>query len=159
VHPPAPTIRPARPDESAQLTALAVRSKAHWGYDDAFMRAALPELTIAPDLIARATVNVAERAGDLVGVYVLSLEDGGPTLRDLWVNPPAIGTGVGSALWRHMLLEARRLGYAAVRIESDPNAEAFYVRKGARRVGVVLSTVVAGRELPLMTVDVPGAPG
>ena len=121
------------------------------------MRAATPDLTIAPDLIARATAYVAERAGDLVGVYVLSIEGGQPTLRDLWVDPPAIGTGVGSALWRHMLSEARRLGHAAVRIESDPHAEAFYAKMGARRVGFVASTVVPGRELPLMIADTSGA--
>jgi hypothetical protein len=30
-------IRPARSDESARLTAIALRSKAHWGYSAEFM--------------------------------------------------------------------------------------------------------------------------
>jgi hypothetical protein len=34
-------IRDARPDEAALLSDLAMRSKAHWGYD---------ELTFTPDL-------------------------------------------------------------------------------------------------------------
>jgi hypothetical protein len=32
-------IRPARPDEATDLSALAMRSKAYWGYDDDFLRA------------------------------------------------------------------------------------------------------------------------
>jgi hypothetical protein len=37
-------IRPAQADEVEALTALALRSKAHWGYDDAFMEACRAEL-------------------------------------------------------------------------------------------------------------------
>jgi hypothetical protein len=32
-----PNIRHARPGEAGVLSALAVRSKAHWGYDGAFL--------------------------------------------------------------------------------------------------------------------------
>src|ERR1700744_1513825 len=41
-----PTIRAARPGEAATLTELAMRSKAHWGYDPAFMTRLRPILTI-----------------------------------------------------------------------------------------------------------------
>ena len=30
-------LRPARPGEAAALSDLALRSKAHWGYDQAFL--------------------------------------------------------------------------------------------------------------------------
>ena len=32
-------LRPARPEEGAELIELCLRSKAVWGYDDAFMAA------------------------------------------------------------------------------------------------------------------------
>jgi ribosomal protein S18 acetylase RimI-like enzyme len=154
--PPTPTIlvRRARPDEADLLTALVLRSKAHWGYDAAFMSAAVPELTLTPDLVDRWPTYVAEAAGEVVGLYILSVEDGVPTLRDLWVEPRAIGTGVGSTLWRHMLGEARAHRYAAVRIESDPYAEGFYAKMGALRIGEVRSKIIEGRVLPLMEVEV-----
>ena len=41
-------LRPARPDEADLLTELCLRSKAVWGYDDAFMRACRAELTLSP---------------------------------------------------------------------------------------------------------------
>ena len=36
-------IRRADPGEAPALTALTIRSKAYWGYDDAFMTAAFPD--------------------------------------------------------------------------------------------------------------------
>jgi hypothetical protein len=39
-----------------------------------------------------------------------------------------------------------------VRIQSEPNAEGFYVKMGARRIGSVESSVMKGRLLPLMEV-------
>lgn len=145
-------VRPARPDEAAALTALAMRSKAHWGYDAAFMERAAPDLRIAPEVIQDGTAFVAENGASVMGFCLLAVVDGVTTLRDLWVDPPAIGTGVGKELWSHMLEQARRLGYVTVRITSEPNAEGFYVKMGARRVGSVESTVVKGRMLPVMEV-------
>jgi GNAT superfamily N-acetyltransferase len=142
------------------------------------MRRASPELTISPALVEQASTFVAEMNGAVVGVYILCADEGSRTLaesgpdrergsrtlggsgpdrergllRDLWVDPAAIGTGVGTLLWRHMLGEARRLAYRVVRIESDPNAEGFYLKMGARRVGAIASTVLEGRTLPLLEV-------
>jgi GNAT superfamily N-acetyltransferase len=144
------TLRPALPADAAELTALAIRSKAHWGYDAAFMALAVPDLQITQELLAGATAFVAESGANALGFYVLAVGDGAPVLRDLWVEPAAIGKGVGTHLWSHMLEQARRLGYRTVRITSEPNAEAFYAKMGARRVGSVESSVVEGRMLPLM---------
>jgi GNAT superfamily N-acetyltransferase len=148
------TIRRALPAEAALLTALALRSKAHWGYDEAFLRLVMPALILPADAIAEGAVYAAERAGVLVGYYALMEEGGAPTLRDLWVEPSAIGTGVGALLWRHMLGVASAAGFRAVRLESDPYAEGFYTRMGARRIGTVTSPVT-GRLLPLMEVAIP----
>jgi GNAT superfamily N-acetyltransferase len=145
-------VRAALPSEAATLTALAIRSKAHWGYDAAFMERAAADLEITPEVIEGATAFVVESGTEVVGFYVLAVADGLPMLRDLWVEPVAIGTGVGSRLWMHMLGQARRLGYPTVRIQSEPNAEGFYVKMGARRVGSVESSVVKGRMLPLMEI-------
>ena len=147
-------IRRARPDEAAALTALSFRSKRHWGYDDAFMAAALPDMQIAPDLLACAIAVVAERGPELLGFYILAALPEGPTLRDLWVEPAAIGTGIGKRLWEHMLVSARDEAFRTVRIVSDPNAAGFYAKMGARRAGEAASCVVPGRLLPVFEVDV-----
>jgi GNAT superfamily N-acetyltransferase len=150
---PETSIRAAHPGEVGALTALAVRSKAHWGYDAAFMQGVLPELTVTTATLDEHAVFVAEHPRGIAGFYVLGLEEGVPTLRDLWIDPPAMGLGVGRQLWAHMLQQARARGYRTVRIDSDPNAEGFYLKMGARRVGQVESKVVKGRFLPVLAVD------
>ena len=47
-------VRPAKPGESQTLTALCVRSKAHWGYDAAFMKLSAAALNVNEDDIAEA---------------------------------------------------------------------------------------------------------
>jgi GNAT superfamily N-acetyltransferase len=145
-------VRRALPDEAAKLTALAIRSKEYWAYDAAFMERAALDLEITTQLIEDAAAFVAESGMDVLGFYVLASADGVPMLRDLWVEPVAIGTGVGARLWAHMLERARLLGYRTVRIQSEPNAEGFYLKMDARRVGFAESTVVKGRMLPLMEI-------
>jgi GNAT superfamily N-acetyltransferase len=147
-------IRRAHPSEAALLTALAIRSKAHWGYDAAFMERAAVDLEITAELLERATAFVAQGDLDVLGFYVLTLENGPPTLRDLWIDPVAIGKGLGRRLWTHMLGEARSLAYPVVRIVSEPNAQEFYAKMGARTVGSVESPIVKGRMLPLMEMDI-----
>jgi GNAT superfamily N-acetyltransferase len=149
-------IRPARTDEAAALTELVLRSKAHWGYGAEFLEACRAELTIRPDDIRRRRVVVAEDTDSAV-VGVASLEGSAPegSLGLCFVEPAAIGRGVGRALYFHVTRAARELGFARLTIEADPNAEPFYRRLGARPVGRTASGSLAGRELPLLEVRLP----
>lgn len=45
---------------------------------------------------------------------------------------------------------ARALGLSSLLIDADPNAEGFYLRMGAERVGEVPSGSISGRMLPLL---------
>ena len=143
-------IRPARPGEEDALSALARRSKAHWGYDPAFLAACRAELTVTPAQAASGRVKVYEDRGRALGFYLLELRGRGADVPMFFVEPAAIGRGVGRALWAHLVGEARRLGLDKVTIESDPNAEGFYQAMGARRVGSVASGSIPGRSLPLL---------
>ncbi len=86
-----------------------------------------------------------------VGFYVLTNEPDGPHLDHLWILPSSMQRGIGRALFEHAASEANRLGFRSMKIEADPNAEAFYKRMGAVRVGTTASeTCGERRELPLM---------
>jgi hypothetical protein len=62
-----------------------------------------------------------------------------------------MGRGFGRALFRRVGEQAKALGLAAFEIEADPNAEAFYLHMGAKRVGTRVSKIEgARRELPLL---------
>ena len=143
-------IRPARPDEAAALSALAVRAKGHWGYDAAFLDACRADLAVTPDEIAAGTIVVATRDGAPCGFYQLLVAGESAELADLWVDPTAIGGGVGRALWQHAVAAARARGCRELRVQSDPHAEGFYRAMGAERIGTKPSTVFPGKELPLL---------
>jgi GNAT superfamily N-acetyltransferase len=136
-----------------------MRSKAHWGYDDAFMAACRDELTMQPSFIPRIDVAEAD-AGRVVGM--VRLEPPGPSgrlsgegvLEDLFVEPDAIGTGVGRLLIEHVRERARAEGMTSLSIDADPNAEAFYLAMGAERAGETPSQSIPGRVLPLLRLSV-----
>lgn len=146
-------IRAGRAEEAAALTELVLRSKAHWGYDAEFLDACRAELTIRPEEVEHLRIVVAEDA-DLGIVGVASLEGTAPEgcLGLCFVEPRAIGRGVGRALYLHVMGAARQLGFTRITIEADPNAEPFYRTMGARLVGRVPSGSIPGRELPLFDV-------
>jgi GNAT superfamily N-acetyltransferase len=152
--PPCIRVRRARPGEAAVLTALNHRSKAVWGYDDDFMRRAARDLTLTPSDIRCGRVFVAVCGGGLCGVLALSPPGDPPELNQLFVAPEWMRRGVGERLMRHALRVARRWGWRAFAIASDPDAVAFYARMGAQPVGEVPSIVGGGRMLPLLRMPV-----
>jgi GNAT superfamily N-acetyltransferase len=147
----ASAIRRAYPAEAEVLSALALRSKAHWGYDADFLAACRDDLTLSPDDIANSTVYVCDGADGPSGYYRLVLQDDGVAELDaLFVEPAAMGQGVGRRLWRHAVATAGNLGCSEMIWQSDPQAEGFYLAMGAQRAGESESTVMPGRMLPLM---------
>ena len=76
----------------------------------------------------------------------------------MFVDPGWIGRGIGRQLMAHMREVARQRGVTNVVVDSDPNAEAFYVRIGAKRVGTTPSGSIAGRFLTQLAFDIGQAP-
>jgi len=144
------SVRSARVGESQSLTALCVRSKAHWGYDEAFMRLSQASLTVSEAEIVERRVLVAERQGLVFGVARVE-PDG--ELGLLFVDPRTINRGVGRALFEAAVALARRLGAKRMAILADPNAAPFYERMGARLVSQAPSDAIPGRMLPLYEYD------
>ncbi|MEE1941706.1 GNAT family N-acetyltransferase [Streptomyces sp. TRM 70361] len=147
-------IRPARAAEAAALTDLALRSKAHWGYDAAFLDACRDELTVAADEVVRRRATVADRDGRVLGFTTLEGEPPVGVLGMMFVEPRAIGQGIGRLLFRHTVTAARELGFARLTIDADPHAEPFYRAMGAVRTGDVPSGSIAGRLLPRLVLTV-----
>ena len=149
------TIRLARLDERAALDALCFRSKAHWGYDSGFMARCRDILFVPAPLIEAELVWVAADAADRpLGLVALDAADGDPISLDmLFIEPDAIGRGIGDLLFRHAVSAARGLQATALDIHSDPFAAGFYERMGARRTGEAPSEVLPGRMLPVYRLD------
>lgn len=147
-------IRQALPQEAKALTEIAFNAKRHWGYPEHWIEHWQADLTITSDFIASNQVYAAEREGEIIGFYALILRDSVAELEHLWVAPSHIGTGVGKELFVHAMQKAAGENVSAVEISSDPNAEGFYERMGARRIGEDSSELDGQtRQLPRLTVD------
>jgi GNAT superfamily N-acetyltransferase len=145
------TVRQGQPTEAAELTAIAWAAKRHWGYPDAWMTEWASVLTIAPEWIARNWVLVAEDRGEVLGFGALEIQAEQGWVQHLWVKPRCMRRGIGTMLFAEMEMHARTAGVTRLLVESDPNAEEFYRRMGAKPIGRVQADVSGTqRWLPLL---------
>lgn len=143
-----PVIRRAALGDVAGLTDLALRSKAVWGYDAAFMDACRVELTISAESIRREPTFLLEDRGHLAGYYQLRLSGASAEVAQFFIAPEAMRSGLGRRLWRHLERTARSAGAHQLEVDSDPNAEGFYLAMGMLRRGEAPSGSIAERLLP-----------
>lgn len=134
-------IRPATPDDTAALTALATRAKAHWQYSPVQLDAWRDALTITKDSLATSPTWVAEAGGGIAGFYQLTISVDCCALEHLWVDPAQMRRGIGRALLAHARREASARGATTISIDADPHAEAFYLGCGAKRTGVIAAPI------------------
>jgi GNAT superfamily N-acetyltransferase len=149
------TFRRASPKAADELTSLTLASKAHWGYDQAFMEMARPSLTVGTEYLEANDCWVAEIEGKTVGWFSLVPIAGGFLLDNFFLLPSHIGQGLGRLMWDEAVRRASAKGASRMTLEADPNAAAFYERMGARLTGSVKAPAT-GRDLPIYEVQLPG---
>lgn len=150
----AATLRRARPDEAAALSALAWRSKAAHGYPLDWLALRADDLTVTPAQLADPAREawVIETGRTLVG---WGAGEVGKSSRctykivHLRVEPYDQRRGHGRRLVEALLDCARAEGCDRCEVVSDPHAQGFYERCGFSCVGHVPS-LSAGRARPLL---------
>jgi GNAT superfamily N-acetyltransferase len=147
-------VRRLSPAEAAslgpELTDLAIRAKASWGYDAEFL-AAFRATMMGPFDGPGSTVLVADDAsGALAGFAMLDDRGDHAWLEDLWVDPALQRRGIGALLFRAAAALAQEQGHDRLDLEADPNAEPFYAAMGCTRHAVRESSLRPGVEVPLL---------
>lgn len=151
-------IRPAREGEADILSHLIFRSKGYWGYAWELMDywSDAGELSITAEEIASCPVYLLEdeEENEIIGFYSLSKGEREWELKNLWVVPEHIGTGMGCRLFLHACEIAETAGAATMIIVSDPHAEGFYIEMGAVRIGEKpLESPHGTRYLPILRMN------
>lgn len=147
-------IRNANPEEADTLTAISHAAKRYWGYPEHWIQHWSPDITITPEYLAHNEVYVVADEGMVAGFYALTVAADKVELDHLWIRPEHIGKGLGKDLFVHAMQRAAALGASTVEITADPNAEGFYRKMGAVRVGEVRSELDGEpRILPQLTID------
>ena len=149
-------IRAASPQDSEPLTALALRSKAHWGYSQEFMVACHQELSQSQAKIIALEFHffVSEVADTITGFYAVEqVSKEQFELEALFVEPNWIGKGIGRLLMEHAKAEVLRQGGQSIVIQADPNSAGFYEAMGGTLTGQTESASIPGRLLPIYVIE------
>ncbi len=141
------------------LTEIAHAAKRHWGYPENWIEHWKADLTITPEFILNNEMYVAIAGDEIVGCCAIVFSDS-PTgdsvaeLEHMWIRPQHMGAGVGRALFTYTRERAADLKVPVLELSADPNAEGFYQRMGAKRIGEVPAAMEGKRRvLPRMSVD------
>jgi GNAT superfamily N-acetyltransferase len=126
------TIRPGRPQEGERLREIALVAKAHWGYDEDWVRGWAAEGDFSLEALVAKPVLVAELGGRAIGFASLIPQGEVCVLDDLWVDPDWIRRGIGTRLFEASAERALDLGAARLEWEAEPNAVGFYEKLGGR---------------------------
>ena len=147
------SILQATPDQAGILTIITVASKRHWNYPEKWIQIWLPLLSITPEYILENETWIAFEGEKCIGYYSLKHDAESLWLDNLWVLPKFMRQGIGKGLFHHALERSRVLGATILKIEADPNAQSFYEKMGAWKVGE-RHTEVEGhpRVLPVMEI-------
>ncbi|MDC2889359.1 GNAT family N-acetyltransferase [Psychrosphaera algicola] len=150
------SVRNAKLVEASVLTNIALKSKAHWGYDQQFMADCVEELSQSKEKLARENFvyRVAEFDGQVVGFSILEnthLRD--ISLDALFIDPEFIGFGIGKQLFCDVVEQAKSYRAESITVQSDPNAEGFYLAMGMTLSSKLESGSIPGRMLPTLNLQ------
>jgi len=148
-------IRRARPDEAEALTGIAHAAKRHWNYPERWIAEWESALTITPDFITENEIFVVIVNEEIAGCCALVMTNRLAEIEHMWIRPEHMGSGVGRALFEHARRRAEERGAGVLELSADPNAEGFYARMGAKRIGDVPAGMNGeeDRVLPRMRID------
>ena len=144
-------IERAGPADLDELTTLAIRSKAHWGYDETFMASSVGELTV-PAKALEAEIILMARCHENIAGFIRLVPGEEAEIEAMFVAPEAIGKGIGRRLFDEALALCDPSPVTVIAV-SDPNAEGFYLKLGFRPVDRVPSGSIEGRTLPRLRLE------
>lgn len=124
------------------LRDILIESKSYWGYSYEQLETWRAKLKFESEYIARNTVKLIIKDAKTIGFYALiKRENKGEVdeLDHLWLLPEAIGLGIGNIVYKEIVKDCKRIGIKEFYIISDPDAQGFYLKKGAVLVGEVFS--------------------
>ncbi len=146
-------IREARSEEALQLGKIAIVAKQHWGYPAAWFELWGDIVDVTPQFIEDNYVWVATNEDDILAFIAIGVTEKTAELEHLWVKPEYMQLGIGRQLLRHAIDFCEQQEVTALKIESDPNAQGFYEKLGAKQIGEVQSKP-AHRKLPLLVIKI-----
>jgi len=144
------TIKKAIPNDHKILTEITKKSKAYWGYSEEQIEIWSEFLTVTKEYIETKSVCNLVIDDEIIGYYSFFHEsENSIKLDNLFVLPDFIGKGFGKILMNDFLDRIKNSDIQKVILNSEPNAEDFYLKFGFVKVGQI-ETSIKDRYLPVM---------
>nr|WP_324257984.1 GNAT family N-acetyltransferase [Cellvibrio fontiphilus] len=115
-----------------------ITSKGYWGYSQEQLEEWRSNLRFEEEYITGNTVKLILKDKEMIGFFAIVKGDNNE-LDHFWLLPSAIGKGYGNLVFEKILSECKTLNITEFYITSDPDAEGFYLKKGAFKVGEIYS--------------------
>jgi len=148
------TIQKAIPSDHEILTQITKKSKAYWGYSNEQIEDWSPFLTVTEEYIETNSVFNLMLDNQIIGYYSFFHEsENSIKLDNLFVLPDFIGKGFGKLLMNDFLVRLQDLSVQKIVLNSEPNAESFYIKFGFVKIGQI-ETSIKDRYLPIMELKI-----
>lgn len=110
------------------------------------------ELALSPAALTGPTVRLI---GEPVrGIVEVSVDGAAAAIEKLFVDPIAMGEGLGRRLVEWATATAGEAGARRLTVEADPGAVPFYQRMGMQLIGEAPSGSIPGRMLPVLALRI-----
>ena len=143
-------IKKASINDHEILTEITKKSKAYWGYSEEQILKWNKNLTISREYIENNSVFTLVNNEKAIGYYSYIVRDEkNVSLDNLFVLPEYIGKGFGKYLMTDFLIRMKDEKFEKITLDSEPNAENFYLKIGFKKVGE-FETSIKNRFMPIM---------
>lgn len=115
-----------------------IESKGYWGYSREQLEQWRLTLIFEEEYLTHNTIKLVMLESEVIGFFALIKGDVGK-LDHLWLLPAFIGKGYGNLVFDEILSECKAQNILELYIISDPDAEGFYLKAGALKVGQLYS--------------------
>jgi len=150
-------IVPAATRNVEQINAVIEAAKRSWTYDEGYLEAAIPLLRIDEGYLSHRACFEAHLDRRIVGFAAVEKRD--PVLavlEHLWILPSVQRRGIGRTLFAKCSEAARQEGCRVMQIVSDPPAEGFYLKLGAKLIAERPSRIRGGPAFPVLEAELFG---
>lgn len=152
----------ADPNSYPDLNRLSLQSRNVWagtpGYFEGYLEQSRNLIDITSDYIQKNIVCVGY-AGNLhkqiFGFFAFKIEENQKKILDhFWIDPHFMKKGLGQKMFQQALYVAKLHQWDSFELYSDPPAEGFYLKMGAKKIGEVPSRISGGPIFPALKVEV-----
>ncbi len=143
-------IEKAASNDCSVLTELTKKSKAYWGYSEEQILKWKDNLTISKEYIENNNTFKLTIENKVLGYYsYIIYKENYVKLDNFFLLPDCIGKGFGNILMIDFLKRIKQESFEKIILNSEPNAENFYLKFGFRKIGE-FETSIKNRFMPIM---------